>query len=86
MKLNPSKVALTAGFVLSGWHVVWLLLIVLGFAQPLLDFIFWAHHLNNPYTVASFEITRAILLVVITFAVGYTVGFVASNVWNKVHK
>jgi len=40
---SPSKVGLVIGALIGGWHVVWALLVLIGWEQPILDFIFWAH-------------------------------------------
>lgn len=85
-ELNENKVALTFGLFIGGWHLVWSLLIVLGFAQPLLNFIFWLHMLANPYQVTGFVLTQSIILIAVTFTVGYIGGFIFAKVWNKVHK
>ena len=86
MKLNPNKVALTLGVFAGGVHLGWSILVALGLAQPLLDFIFGLHMIANPYQVTGFDITKAGMLVVITFLVGYGVGYIFANVWNKVHE
>ncbi len=86
MKLNESKVALTLGILVGGLHLVWSILVALGLAQGLLDFIFSIHMLANPYQVTGFDVTKAGMLVVITFVIGYGVGYIFANVWNKVHK
>jgi len=86
MKLDPSKMALTLGVLIGGLHLGWSILVALGLAQPLLDFIFSIHMLANPYQVTGFDVTKAGILVVITFMVGYVVGYIFANVWNKVHK
>lgn len=86
MKLNPNKVALTLGLMVGGGHLVWSVLVALNLAQPLLDFIFSIHMIANPYQVTGFDINKALMLVVITFGVGYGVGYIFANVWNKVNK
>ena len=86
MKLNPNKVALTLGLMVGGGHLVWSALVALNLAQPLLDFIFSIHMIANPYQVTGFDITKVLMLVVITFGVGYGVGYIFANVWNKVNK
>jgi len=86
MKLDIYKTALTFGFFLSGVHVIWSVLVLLGWAQPLLDFVFWAHMIANPYTVTGFDITSALTLIVVTFGVGFVVGKIFAYIWNKVHK
>ena len=40
---SPSKVGLVIGALIGGWHVVWALLVLIGWEQPILDFIFWTH-------------------------------------------
>ena len=85
-EMNVQKAALTLGLFIGGWHLVWSLLILVGWAQPLLDFIFWVHMIANPYQVTGFDLTRAILLMVVTFAVGYVGGWVFATLWNKMHK
>lgn len=86
MKLNPSKTGLALGFMIGGAHLVWSILIAVGLAQGLLDFIFSLHMVANPYQVSDFDITKAVMLIAVTFAVGYGVGYVFANIWNKVHK
>lgn len=85
-KLSENKVALAVGLFVSGCHLVWSLLIILGLAQPLLDFIFWAHMMVNPYRITGFTLTQSLILVVITFVVGYIGGFVFAKVCNATHK
>lgn len=85
-ELNTQKVALVFGFFLGGWHVLWSLLILLSFAQPLMDFIFWAHMIANPYHVTGFTLTQAVTLILVTFAVGYVLGWVFAWLWNKLHR
>ena len=80
------KNSTTLGVLFGGFHLGWSTLVALGLAQGLLDFIFGLHMIANPYQVMSFDITKAGMLIVITFLVGYGVGHIFANVWNKVHK
>ena len=68
------------------WHIVWVILIALGWAQPLMDFVYKMHSLNNPLIVMPFDLIRSIGLVVIAFIVGNVVGNVFAMLWNKFHK
>lgn len=86
MKLDPKKTALAVGFFAGGAHVVWVLLIALGWAQPLQDFIFQIHMLNNPFTVGVFNLGTAVILIITTFAIGFLFGWVFANIWNRVQK
>ncbi len=86
MKLHTQKVALFMGLLIGGLHLVWATIIALGLAQPLMDFIFWLHMLNNPFEVVPFSLTTALFLVVVTFCVGYSAGFIFATLWNGLHK
>ncbi|TAK05604.1 hypothetical protein EPO33_00435 [Patescibacteria group bacterium] len=84
--LNVQKCGLIFGSFLGLWHLVWSLLVLLGLAQPFLDFIFRLHMITPPYTVLPFNLGSAIGLVVVTFLFGYVVGWVLAMIWNTVVK
>lgn len=81
-ELNRNHFGLIIGSVIGLWHIIWSLLVLLGLAQTLIGWIFWLHFLNNPYQVEPFEFTRAVILVVVTFVVGYAVGWISAYLWN----
>jgi hypothetical protein len=84
--MNKNKVALVFGSFLGLFHVVWGILVAMGLAQGLLDFIYNLHSLNNPLTVMPFDFMRTLGLVIVTFLVGYVFGYVFATLWNKLHK
>ncbi len=84
--MNQHKVAVTLGVFAGLVHLVWEVLIALGFAQWYLDFVLGMHSLNNPYTVEPFNLSRGIMLVIVACVMGYVVGSVFAFVYNKVHK
>ncbi len=86
MELQRKKVALTLGLFVGGLHVVWSVLVALGWAQGLLDFITTLHFVNNPVTFGPFSFGVAVLLVGVTFVVGSVAGWVFASIWNMVHK
>lgn len=86
MKLNPNNTGLSLGGLLAIWHASWSALVALGFAQTLLNFVFSIHFLTNPYRVREFNLGTALTLVVVTFVVGYVVGWVFAMIWNKLHR
>ncbi len=83
---NPNRVGLVFGAFLGGWHVLWSILVAIGWAQPLLNFVFWAHMLKPIYVVAGFNATAAVTLVVVTSAAGYVIGYLGAWLWNRVHE
>ena len=74
------------GALISGWHLLWALLVLAAWAQPLLDFIFWAHMIQPVYVVKAFDPKAALVLLLVTFISGYAFGFVGAIFWNKLHR
>jgi MFS superfamily sulfate permease-like transporter len=66
--------------------VVWSLLVALKWAQPLYDFILWAHMIHLQLTIGPFELAAAATVVVATFFVGCVLGYVFAMVWNLFHR
>jgi len=83
--MKEHTTALIFAIFLGLFHALWSLFVLLGFAQVILDFIYGIHFLNNPFTVASFNLVTALTLIVFTSAVGYVAGWVFAIIWNKTH-
>ncbi len=83
---QPKKVGLVFAALLGGWHVVWALLVLIGAAQPVIDFIFWAHMIRPLYIINGFALLPAVVLVVITSGLGYVLGYLGTILWNKLHQ
>ena len=83
---NLNKVGLVIGALIGGWHLLWSLLVLIGWAQPLMDFVFWAHMIKPIYVVKPFDPLAAVTLVVITAVIGYGFGFVGALIWNRLHR
>lgn len=84
--LSVAKVALVLAAVTGGFHLCWAILVALGWAQPIIDFIFWAHFIKPIYVIEPFEIGRAVILLVLTSAVGFAIGAAFALIWNALHK
>lgn len=84
--VNANKAGLVLGTLIGGWHFLWALLVGVGWAQAVLNFVFWIHFLSHPYVVQPFRPIVALLLVVITTAIGYAVGYIVAVVWNWIHR
>ncbi len=83
---NPHKVGLVIGALIAGWHFVWSFLVLLGWAQPIINFVFWAHMIKPVYFVKPFDLVAAVALIVITAVIGYIFGFVGAVIWNRLHR
>lgn len=84
--ITPGKAGLVFGALIGGWHLLWSILVLLHLAQPLIDFIFWIHFIKPVYVVEEFSLGRAAILIIVTTAVGYAVGFCFAQLWNRIHK
>ena len=84
--INKHKTGITFGFLISSFHLFWSVLVALGIAQVLLDFIFNIHMLEVPITVMPFNIVKALVLIIVTFVVGYIFGWLMAFFWNKCFK
>jgi hypothetical protein len=83
---KPNRVGLVIAALIGGWHLVWVILVATGWAQPLINFIFWAHMIRPVYLVAPFDPVAAGTLLMITFFSGYVFGYVGGSLWNRVHR
>ncbi len=86
MNLDKNRVGLVVGSFAGLAHLVWSVLVALGWAQGWVDFIYSIHFLNNPFQVASFDLVKAATLIVVTGLVGYIVGYVFAGLWEYVAK
>jgi hypothetical protein len=85
-QMNVCKAGLVLGFVLGGWHLCWSILVASGWAQSVIDFVFWMHFIKPVYVIEPFAIARAAILIVATAGLGFVIGSVFALVWNALHK
>jgi hypothetical protein len=83
---NPHKVGLLIGALIGGWHLVWALLVLIGRAQAIINFIFWAHMIQPIYQIKTFDPNAAVTLIIVTASIGYLCGFIGAFIWNRLHR
>lgn len=74
--MNLFQLSIISGFSLASLHIGWAILVALGWAQSVIDFIFKLHMLSSPFNVQPFEFPLALGLVGLTFSVGCFYGIV----------
>lgn len=79
------QTGLAFGGFLALFHALWALLVLLGIAEPLLDWILRLHFFEMSYELAPFSFGNALLLVIVTGIIGYIFGCVFGWLWNMLH-
>ena len=84
--INAQKVGLTLGAMFGLAHLLWSLVVALGLAQSLINWILKVHMLEASHTVLPFSLSSAVTLVVVKSLIGFVVGYVFATIWDKVQK
>lgn len=80
--LNPAKAAISVGALFGIWHLMWVTLVAVGVAKPVMDLVLKLHFIQLDSTLAPFVVSTAITLVALTFAMGAVLGLVFARIWN----
>jgi hypothetical protein len=72
--------------LLGAWHAIWAALVALGWAQAIVNFVFWMHMIKPVYVIGSFNVWIALILIAVTGAIGYVGGFVLAVLWSWLHR
>lgn len=84
MVLSKTRCGLMFGAALSAFHLCWLVLVVAGVAQPLLNWVLSMHFMSYPFSMLTFNYIDALTLLVMTFVVGYVGGYIFAMIMNAV--
>lgn len=83
--IHPIKAAATLAVLVGGWHLCWSILVALGWAQTLINFIFWIHFIQPIYVIQPFNLGLAAGLVALTSLLAFVIGLVFATIWNRLH-
>lgn len=84
LTVSVAKTGLVFGVFVGGFHALWAVLVAVGWAQPLLDFIFRLHFIDPPYHINAFSLPTAALLVGVTAGLGMLGGAGLAIAWNVI--
>jgi hypothetical protein len=79
----PRRAGLALAILLGGTHLGWAFLVAVGWAQPLLDFLYRLNFVEPGDTVLPFSAGTALMLVFVTSAIGFALGWCLAAVWNR---
>lgn len=79
---NKNKVGLAFGAFLGVFHLSWAILVALGWAQGLMDWILKLHMIKPFFEVQSFSVGLAFQLILVTSVFGYIGGWALAALWN----
>ena len=82
MALDKQRVALTLGVTCAIVHLIWAVIVGLGYGQRVLDWMMGVHFIATPTMVGHFRLLTALGLIVAAFVGGYVIGWIFAAVWN----
>ena len=83
--LSPMRTAVVLAVLLGGWHAVWSLFVAIGIAQWVMDFVLWIHFIRPVFMIEAFDPVRMVVLLAVTSALGFVIGYILALIWNAVH-
>jgi hypothetical protein len=88
MLLSPlsHRLGLTLGLFFGLVHLLWTLLVWVGWAQGLVNWKMAMHGVGMSFQVMSLSPLRGIVLIILAGVVGYVVGAVLGFIYEKVQK
>jgi len=83
---NKVKLGLTIGIFLGVAHLLWAICILIGIAKPFLDWMLSMHFMSFVWSVTTFNVLYALILVVITAVCGFISGWLLGWVYSLFKK
>ena len=80
------KIATAVGLFFAALHALWAGLVALGVGDAVMEWVLPLHFIANMYTVLTFNLVNALLLIAMAFVGGYvaTMLFLAIFKWMKI--
>jgi len=83
-KINANKLGLTVGYFAVLMHLVLVILVALGVADAVLNWVLPLHFLSLAVGFTAFNLLTAVELLIAAFIGGYVIGYVFAYIYDKV--
>ena len=80
---RPARAGVVLAVLFAAWHLLWSLLVAVGWAQPTMDFIFRLHFIKPVYEIGAFNAGTAALLIIVSATIGFAIGWTFGVLWNR---
>ena len=80
--ISPIRTGVAVGSVIGLWHAIWVTLVGVGWAKPVMDFVLQLHFIKLQYDLTPYAATTAGELIILTFAIGCAFGVIFALIWN----
>ena len=84
--MNKHKTGLAVGAFVGVLHLGWSILVMLGVAQSIYNWISSLHAIEMPVQIGAMGLGGMVSLVVVSSIVGYGFGWLFATIWNKINK
>ena len=83
-KISKNRAGVAVGLFVALLHAIWAIVVWIAPAtmQKTLDWIFPMHFINNVFQVMTFNLTNALILVIMAFIGGYVFGWLFAVIWD----
>lgn len=80
--ISKNKAGMTLGLFAAGWHAVWALLVGIGIAESMLNWVLPLHFISLVVPMSAFSWLNALILIIAGFIGGYVMGWSFAALWN----
>lgn len=83
--LNAMKISLAFACLMAVWHSGWAILVKIGAAQDLLNWILGLHFIEPMYKIQQFSFETALALVAVSSVIGFLFSYIFVACLNMIN-
>lgn len=81
-KINKKQTGLSLGILFGLMHLVWLLALIIGWAESWVNLMLRYHFVSKAYQIESFNLGTGIVGLGGALLCGYVTGWIFAYIWN----